>query len=56
MSGFEPRFSGLTSLSTPEVRCSNPVIGKSYIEHLLSIVMKGKKDAGIGPFKNINKD
>ena len=45
------------SLPTPEVRSSNPVIGKIYIEHLLSTVLKfektkiEEKEAGNGPFK-----
>ena len=43
-------------LPIPEVRSSNPVIGKIYIEHcLLSTVLKKmkikKKEAGNGPFK-----
>ena len=39
-------------LPIPEVRSSNPVIGKIYIEHcLLSTVWKIKnKEAGNGPF------
>ena len=31
------------SLPTPEIRNSNPVIGKIYIERLLSIVLKKRK-------------
>ena len=31
------------SLPIPEVRGSNPVIGKKYIEHLLSAVLKRRK-------------
>ena len=32
------------SLPTPEIRNSNPVIGKIYIERLLSIVLKKRKE------------
>ena len=31
------------SLPIPEIRGSNPVIGKKYIEHLLSTVLKRQK-------------
>ena len=31
------------SLPTPEVHCSNPVIGKIYIECLLQILLKRQK-------------
>ena len=31
------------SLPIPEVRGSNPAIGKNYIEHLLSTVLKRRK-------------
>ena len=31
------------SLPIPEVRRSNPVIGKKYFEHLLSTVLKRRK-------------
>ena len=31
------------SLPTPEVCCSNPVIGKPYITYLLSTVLKWRK-------------
>ena len=41
------------SLPTPNVRGSNPVIGKIDIEHFLSTVLKRrkekKKEAGDGP-------
>ena len=44
------------SLPIPEVRGSNPVIGKKYIEHLLLSTVFWKdenkeKEAGNGPFK-----
>ena len=39
------------SLPTPEVRGSNTVIGKIYIEHCsLSTVLKSRRKAGNGPF------
>ena len=42
------------SLPIPEVRGSNPVIGKKYIEHLLSTVIKNTKikkiEGGNGSF------
>ena len=47
------------SLSTPEVRGSNPVNGKIYIERLLSTVLiiemakVQEKEARNGPFKKI---
>ena len=31
------------SLLTPEVRGSNPIIGKIYIEHLMLTVLKRRK-------------
>ena len=31
------------SLTFPKVQGSNPVIGKIYVEHLLSTVLKGQK-------------
>ena len=33
-----------------EVRSSNPVIGKKYVEHLLEKTKINKKEAGIGTF------
>ena len=43
------------TLSIPEVRVSNPVIGQIYIEHLFTVncIKKTKikkKEAGNGPF------
>ena len=38
-------------LPIPEVRGSNPVIGKYYIEHLPSTDENKENDAGNGPFK-----
>ena len=43
------------SLPTPEVRSLNPVIGKFYIEHLLTIncienTKNKHKEVGHGPF------
>ena len=41
-------------LPIPEVRGSNQVIGKNYIKHLLSTVLKRRKErkeAGTGRFK-----
>ena len=40
-------------LPIPEVRGSNPVIGKYYIEHLPSTDENKEKDAGNGPFKKL---
>ena len=45
------------SLAIPEVRGSNPVIGKIYIEHLFTVnciekTKIKKKEAGNGPFLN----
>ena len=37
-------------LPTPEVRGSNPVIGKFYITHILSTVLK-RREIGNSPFK-----
>ena len=43
------------SLPIPDVRGSNPVIGKNLNEHLLSAVLKKTKikniEAGNGPYK-----
>ena len=40
------------SLPIPDVHGSNPVIGKIYIEHFLSVLkrQKSRKEAGTGPF------
>ena len=47
------------SLPTPKVCGSNPVIGKIYIEHLLSTRLKRqkrKKEAGIAQMKKKNNN